>query len=330
MTRDFSLANRLQNSQGVSLRMYADDISASIAHRHRRKARLALQKALFRFCKWCKLWKFTISVSKSFTISFSRRRGSNAPLQLEALGERIPDVEEGKFLGIIFDRKLSRRPHVLELLGKVAQRHNLFKILLRRSMNLKPKLLINLYLALVRSIMDYSYPVILQSSSSLVSKLDIIQNSILRSILLASKSTPRAHVWLDSGLCPIRCRCEWLACQYVRNLNFKTNNPFYKNASQTYNSLTFWKPRSTPNILVSKSQLSAYGISLFQLHWNLLKLREPPWITPKIPTFLFPFSKKFSSANQTHAKILFRQLYPNTNNADDNSISIFSDGSVNL
>ncbi|KZS01206.1 Pol-like protein, partial [Daphnia magna] len=163
MTRDFPLANSLQNSQGVSLRMYADDISASIAHRHRRKARLELQKALFRFRKWCKLWKFTISVSKSFTISFSRRRGSNAPLQLEALGERIPDVEEGKFLGIIFDRKLSWRPHVLELLGKVAQRHNLFKILLRRSMNLKAKLLINLYLALVRSIMDYSYPVILQS-----------------------------------------------------------------------------------------------------------------------------------------------------------------------
>ncbi|KZR96624.1 Uncharacterized protein APZ42_008939 [Daphnia magna] len=181
----------------------------------------------------------------------------NLPLQLTALGETIPDVNE------------------------------------------------------VRSIIDYSYPVILQLRSTLMNKLDTIQNTILRSILQAPCSTLRAHLWLDTGICPILCRCDWLAYHYQMKLNFKSKNPFYKNASQTYSSLTFWKPR----ISLEKKEL-----------------RDPPWLMPKISTFFFLLSKTISTANQTRERILFRLMYTCTNNggADENdTITVFSDGSFN-
>jgi len=38
-------------------------------------------------------------------------------------GSAIPVVEETKFLGIIFDRKLSFQPHIRHLKDKCAQRH---------------------------------------------------------------------------------------------------------------------------------------------------------------------------------------------------------------
>ena len=127
-------------------------------------------------------------------IPFTHRTGALERIQLSASHETIPNVEQGKYLGIIFDSKLNWKPHMAELAKTISRRHNLFKVLVKRSLKLRPKLLINLYLALVRSVSDYSYVPILRGNSKLSNRLEVIQNTILRSILLAPNSTPRVHL----------------------------------------------------------------------------------------------------------------------------------------
>ncbi|KAI9552255.1 hypothetical protein GHT06_022617 [Daphnia sinensis] len=307
--------------------MFADDISARVTHTHRRKARQKLETALKKILKWCKTWRFTLSVSKCFTISFSRRTRNDVPLQLTVNDEIIPNVNHGKFLGIIFDRKLKWKPHLMELLRKVSGRVNLFKILVRRNVNLKPKLLINLYIALIRSVMDYSYLSIIQCRAMIAKKLDVIQNSIIRAILLSPNSTPRAHSWLDTGLVPISCRCEWLACQYLIRLQFKPKNPMFYDANHTYLSTAQWKFQSTPNIVFCKFKLLASNLHLFNESPFVEDLLKPPWIMPKIPTTLFPLSKNTAASNQTFARILFRAFFNHCNIVCSSSINVFTDGS---
>lgn len=326
MTSDFPFARSQQNQLGVVLRMFADDIALHVTHSNRGKAKASLDTALERVSKWCKTWKFQVSGSKSFLISFSRRRVNTEPLQLRVNEETIPSVDQGKFLGIIFDKKLSWIPQILDLLSKMARKLNVFKVLVKRNMDLKPFLLINLYKSLIRSTIDYHYTAILQSKSCLTMKLDAMQNTVIRSVLMTPQSTPRAHLWLDSGLAPVHCRAEWLACQYLIKLQFKPNNPFYENAKNTWSAITEWKSRSTPNVAICKTVLAALGIELFRNQEPVEEFVKPPWLMPTISTIQFPMSKKLAVEKPTEAKAMFRALYEQTDDAIS-TLNVFTDGS---
>ena len=63
----------------------------------------------------------------------------------------IPVVEESKFLGILFDRKLSLIPHIKYLKAKCLKALNLLKVLSHTSWGADRTTLLKLYRSLVRS-----------------------------------------------------------------------------------------------------------------------------------------------------------------------------------
>lgn len=86
-------------------------------------------------------------------------------------GEAIPCVEQGIFIGITFDKKLSWSSKILELLNKMSRRLNVFIVLVTKNMDLKPSILINLFKSLIRRTIDNHYTAVLQSKSYLNSLL---------------------------------------------------------------------------------------------------------------------------------------------------------------
>jgi hypothetical protein len=70
-----------------------------------------LQRGLNSVEEWSKLWNIKINEDKTQAIYFSHRiRPPESLLTLN--GRNIPFVNNVKYLGVIFDKKITWRPHI--------------------------------------------------------------------------------------------------------------------------------------------------------------------------------------------------------------------------
>jgi hypothetical protein len=90
-----------------------------------------LQQNLDKIQKWAIENGFKFSKSKTQCVHFCRFRKHHNDPELYISGYKIPVVDEAKFLGIIFDKKLSFKPHIKHLKTKCLKALiiNLLKVL---------------------------------------------------------------------------------------------------------------------------------------------------------------------------------------------------------
>jgi len=67
----------------------------------------------------------------------------------------IPVVEQAKFIGVIFDQKLSLLPHLRYLREKSMKALNLLRVVAHTSWGADQQTLLHLYQSLIRSKLDY-------------------------------------------------------------------------------------------------------------------------------------------------------------------------------
>ncbi|RNA28369.1 RNA-directed DNA polymerase from mobile element jockey-like [Brachionus plicatilis] len=128
--------------------------------------------------------------------------------------------EKVKFLGITLDSKLTFSPMVDELKERCNSRLNLIKYLSNKKWGLKPKTLVNLYKSLIGPILDYSFPCLNSFSKTNIKKIQVIQNSAVRSILKLKYDTPSNIIHQEAfnklNLLTISNRLFELSERYVR------------------------------------------------------------------------------------------------------------------
>ena len=78
--------------------------------------------------KWCDEWGMKISVAKSTAVVFTQRRTYQNP-SLSVKGEKLEISNKVKFLGLIFDSKLTWAEHVKYIENKCKSRLNLMRCL---------------------------------------------------------------------------------------------------------------------------------------------------------------------------------------------------------
>jgi hypothetical protein len=94
------------------------------------------------------------------------------------------------FLGLTIDEKLNFNEHFRIVKKKCNSRLDVLKVLAHKSWSLGPKTLINIYVSLIRSVIEY--PAILAPclSQQNINLLQVIQNNALRICLKKPKDTP--------------------------------------------------------------------------------------------------------------------------------------------
>ena len=93
--------------------------------------------------------------SRKQCVHFCQLRKVHNDPELYLYGDLIPVVDEAKFLGVIFDRKLSFIPHIKYLKAKCLKALNLLKVLSHTSWGADRTILLHLYRSLIRSKLDY-------------------------------------------------------------------------------------------------------------------------------------------------------------------------------
>jgi len=104
-------------------------------------------------------------------------------------GRNIPFVNNVKYLGVNFDRKITWRPHIERIetkaFGTFINTYSLFK-----SERLSANIKLTLYKALIRSVMTYACPTWEFAADTHLLKLQRLQNRVLRSTGNYPRRTP--------------------------------------------------------------------------------------------------------------------------------------------
>ena len=171
-----------------------------------------LQRCLNKLQHWADTNGFKFSTSKTVCVHFCHLRKLHPDPQLLLYGNPIPVVEKVKFLGIIFDRKLSFLPHLHYLKNKCIKALNLLRVVAHTSWGADQQTILHLYRSLIRSKLDYGSIVYGSARQSYLKMLDPVQNQALRLCLGAFRTSPADSLCVEANE-PLSTYHE-TSCQY--------------------------------------------------------------------------------------------------------------------
>ena len=208
-------------------------------------------------------------------MQFSQLRSANAGPDLNLYGVSILVVNEFKFLGVIFDKKLTIKQHIRYLKDIYFEALNLLRVIAHKDWGADCVALLKLYRSHVRSKLDYGCVVYRSARKSALESLDRVQNAALRICLGAFRTSPVSSLHVEAGKLPLELRRQQLSLQYIAKLRSKPSNPTFSCVFGTaFNRLFEARPRITPTLGIRMHQ------RVLDLGINLnIALQESPFHT---------------------------------------------------
>ncbi|GFW86831.1 uncharacterized protein TNCV_2809861 [Trichonephila clavipes] len=173
-----------------------------------------LQTTVNRLVKWCDQNGHTISPSKSSCVHFCRKRNLHPDPSIDIENIQIPVVSKVRFLGVIFDCKLTFLPHVLYLRKKCERSLNILKVLSNTLWRADRVSLLRVYQALILSRLDYGCVVYGSARASVLKRLDAIHHSALRICSGAFRTSPVTSLYVVCHQPPLELRRKQLSANY--------------------------------------------------------------------------------------------------------------------
>ena len=187
-----------------------------------------IQKSIDSVSKWADNNGFRFSASKTVAIRFTRRRNLEEIPVLTLNGNILPYENKVKFLGMIFDEKLTWNKHIDNLKIKVKESMNILKVVSGFSWGADKKSLLHLYDSLCRSKLDYGCQVYSSACKSKLRELDVVHNMGLRICTGAFRTSPVESLYVDSNELPLDLRREEIGLRYITRLKSTPKNPSFK------------------------------------------------------------------------------------------------------
>ena len=309
---------------GVDCSLYVDDFVICFRSRNMNIIERQLQQCLYKLQKWSDENGFKFSKSKTKCMHFCNLRNAHTDPELFLNKTQIEVVSEYKFLGVIFDKKLSFFPHISNLKKRCKKALNLLKVVAHSDWGADRRVLLRLYRSLVRSKLDYGCIVYGSARKSVLQILDSIHHEGLRLALGAFRTSPVNSLYVEANESSLALRREKLSLQYLLKLKSNAFNPTHEVVfNPKYKAQFERKPKVIPS----------FGIRLEHHTANLgidtntiadFKLPEtPPW-TQRCAEFRFDLAvdkKSITDRTTFHSK--YGELIANYSSFEH----IYTDGS---
>ena len=309
---------------GVDYSLYVDDFLICYRSKHIHIIERHLQRCLNKLQEWADTSGFKFSTAKTVCIHFCRLRKFHSDPQLLLNGSPIPVVEEVKFLGIIFDKKLSFLPHLRYLKDKCTKALNLLRVVAHTSWGADQQTLLHLYRSLIRSKLDYGCIVYGSTRGSYLQMLDPIQNLALRLCLGAYRTSPSSSLCVLANEPPLYIRRRKLSIQYCLKLSSSPQNPTHNTVFNCKFKDPFeHKPNQIPPLSIRvQPDLRAVGfVKRNALIYSIPA--TPPWLL-KRPHI--NYNIHFSSKDNTSPEIYRNKFFEFCDHYKDFS-QLYTDGS---
>lgn len=276
----------LENNVYIS--QYADDFVVYNHCKNVTQGGLHLESNLKLLCSQLLNLGLDISPTKTKLCIFKRGRIKDT-VNIKINNIQIEVVDKYKYLGLWLDRGIRWTLHINNVYEKCLKFVNIFKVLVGSSWGVHPIHLRRLYLAIVRSRMDYASIIYDDCCRTRINKLDTLQNQFLRIIGGFIKSTP-VHA-MESELCisPLFVRRQYLAGKYwVKSKSFIDSIiiDLLEELSHLM-QLPYWSHKKKPllvtthdtfkyyNSFYRSKQIEMFGLNTWMSNINLSDVLEP-------------------------------------------------------
>ena len=195
--------NDLQCYLGDSrINLYADDTALYVVSDTLIELILTLREELSVVEQWLAANKLTLNASKTKIMLFGTKRKLNniGNFNITMGGEILERVENFKYLGIVLDQHLTFSEHINKLYQKCSMKMGAIRKI-RKSLDQTTAL--SLYKSLILSNIDYCDIVYNSSTLENLNRLQLLQNSACRTILLAPYDTHVSEMHRTLGLLPL-------------------------------------------------------------------------------------------------------------------------------
>jgi len=214
--------------QGVDDSLFVDDFGISARGRSLASCERQLQLCVNNISKWVTENGFKFSIQKTECIHFHKQRGIFPDPDIRLGNSPIKVSKQVKFLGLIFDQKLTFLPHIKYLRTSCQQALNVLKVVSSSDWGADKTTLLRLYRALVRSKLDYGCIVYGSARKSYLKALDPIHHQALRICLGAFRTSPVKSLYVEACEPPLYLRRLRLSLNYYLKLKAHPENPAYE------------------------------------------------------------------------------------------------------
>ncbi|GBM99468.1 putative RNA-directed DNA polymerase from transposon X-element, partial [Araneus ventricosus] len=303
--------------------LYVDDLYISCTGNHISFIEQQLQTAVQKIKHWSDFNGFNFSASKSSGVHFCRKRGLHLDPEIEMDGRIIQIENQVRFLGILFDRKLTFLSHVKCLRKRCERALNILKVLSNTSWGADRLSLQRIYRATILSKLDYGSAIYGSARNSVLKKLDPIHHSALRLCSGAFRTSPTSSLYVDCYEPPLEIRRQMLSLHYYLRMSSNTRHPCHGFQLRPFlHRLQQARPSSVPTFFTRMHNL----MKDFNLHEVPISLQPsflPPWKDSEFK-YLNPFGS-FDKSNTSDT--IFQQLFADHRLRFHDFVPIYTDGS---
>ena len=227
-----------------SLSQFADDTAQWAFSLNVKFAANLLQQDLLKLATWCAKWRIKLNPKKTKVIIFSRSLlAKKAELSLTLYGEPLKIYPQVKFLGIIFDSKLTFQKHFEDVLERFNHRYHRLRLLVNKKWGPSPATLIQIYKQCVRPIFEYGSLSTITASDNIISKIQRLQNKFIRLALRLPKYIIPRLLHDSTGLPYVKDRL--LTCA-TKSLDRIAQNPLVEASISSHRHNPGWDRFPTP------------------------------------------------------------------------------------
>ena len=211
-------------SVNVNKLLYADDCVIWTHGLDMKEMSLKIQTYLTELNNWFNLWGLRISHQKTTPILFSRGR-KEEDFRLFLGDHELKNENQYRYLGVIFDKSLTWRPHLQDVALRCKKKLNVLKALTHSKFCQSIQDLIRIYRSLIRSLIDYACEAYDSASKSAKRVLDSVQYQALKICSLSKQGTSLKTLLVEFGEMPLEIRREMLTIRLRKRVESMPNHP---------------------------------------------------------------------------------------------------------
>lgn len=168
---------------GVELLQYADDVCIYVSGSDPEACSRKIQEALDVIERWAGVWRIAMAPEKSNWLLFSRcPRHKQATIKLQMYGKEIPKCKQIKFLGVLFDERLTWKAYLDSIIRHATSKAVQIQALSAKNRFNSPIQAISFFNSVVKPLFDYGSVIFFAITNSQWDRLDKFHGRFLRSI----------------------------------------------------------------------------------------------------------------------------------------------------
>lgn len=220
--------------KSVTVSNFADDIAVLSKITPITRCQNMLEKAVNIIKQNLSHLGLELSSSKTVMIHFNNKNILPGNTDIKIGSHIIKSSYTARFLGIIFDYRMTFIPQTNEIHKKCMRALNIVKYLCGTWWGSDPETLITLYKSFVRSIIDYGCFIYLPTRKNEIAKLEKIRYAAIRAALGYRISTPTNILLAESKLPLIQERTKFLCKCYLSKILSSKNSQVHKTIQNFY------------------------------------------------------------------------------------------------